>query len=95
MTGHKTSTHPLAKSFSNALSIVRDAGQILAVTNHEDSLTFHLSDGSYYIARDDSFRNIKVIEWTQDKLRCDLEVVIKPIIDYIVLDDMDINIVLK
>lgn len=92
MTGHKTLTYPLAKAFSNALSIVRDAGQILSVTNHEDSLTFHLSDGSYYIARDDSFRNIKVIE---GKLRCDLEVVIESIIDYIVLDDMDINIVLK
>lgn len=86
---------PIVRAFSHLFYLTRGTTKLVATTIDEDVVTFHFSDGSYYVVKDDSFRNIKSIDFAPDKARCDLKVFIKPIIDYIVCDDTDINIVLK
>lgn len=86
---------PIVMAFSRVFYLTRDTKKLVAITIDEGVVTFHFSDGSCYIVRDDSLRNIKSIVFSPDKARCDLKVFIKPIIDYIVCDDTDITIVLK
>jgi len=70
---------PIVRAFSHVFYLTRDKRKIVAITNDEDVVTFHFSDGSCYVVKDDSFTNIKSIDLIPDKARCELKVFIKPI----------------